>query len=40
MTLEVQEKIVNAYVLQIQKGLKAIEDVPLPLREIVRVALV
>ena len=40
MTLEVQEKIVNAYVLQIQKGLKTIEDVPLSLREIVRLVLV
>ena len=40
MTLEVQNKLVNAYVLQIKNGIKTIDDVPETLRELVKLALV
>ena len=40
MTLEVQNKLVNAYVLQIKNGIKTIEDVPETLKELVRLALI
>ena len=40
MTLEVQNKLVNAYVLQIKNGTKTIEDVPETLKELVRLALI
>lgn len=40
MTLEVQNKLVNAYVLQIKNGTKTIDDVPEALSELVKLALV
>ena len=40
MTLEIQNKIVNAYVLQIKNGNKTIDDVPDILKELIRLALI
>ena len=40
MTLEVQNKLANAYVLQIKKGIKTIDDVPDTLKELVKLALI
>ena len=40
MTLEIQNKLVNAYVLQIKNGAKTIDDVPSSLKELVRLALI
>ena len=40
MTLEIQNKLVNAYVLQIKNGIKTIDDIPDTLKELVRLALI
>ena len=40
MTLEIQNKLVNAYVFQIKNGIKTIDDVPDTLKELVRLALI
>ena len=40
MTLEIQNKLVNSYVLQIKNGIKTIDDVPDTLKELVRLALI
>ena len=40
MTLEIQNKLVNAYVLQIKNGIKTIDDIPDALKELVRLALI